>query len=973
MTTKQRNSDLGSPLICFLSACVLLAIGTVALHFGQFRSAAANRGSASSPAVRRANGEFLQTSSPAGSLASRRLLRAYGDLPLRFEANEGQTDPQVKYLARGHGYTLFLTASEAVIKLKFHDASGIKEALQRRTTGLSETKRKRTLRRSRSGQGSLAVLRMQMLGSNRNAAVLASEKLPGKSNYFIGKDANKWLTNVAQYGRVEYRNVYPGVSLAFHGEQQQLEFDYVVAPGADPEHIALRFSGARTLATDASGDLILSSPAGDLGLHKPVAYQEEGGIRRVVPARFVTKAGNQIGFELGSYDHGQELVIDPAISYATYLGGSGEDEGFGIAVDTSGAAYITGETDSPDFPGAAGATNAGSFDAFVTKLSSSGGSIDYTTLIGGSGADAGAAIAVDSSGNAYVTGLTESNDLPVTQGVYQPFFGGGACNSNGTIRTCNDAFVAKLTPSGAITYLTYLGSNNDDNPIGIAIDGSGDTYVAGQTFSNPFPGTSQSPIQAVFNLGESNTASDGFVTEFNPDATALVYSTYLGGGANDLVYGIAVDSSGNAYVTGDTVSTDFPITDGAFQTKCGTDGNCNSNADDAFVSKINAGGTAIVYSTYLGGSGVDAGLAIAIDASRSAYITGFTASTDFPLHAPFQRQLLSSNGNAFVTKLNPSGSGLDYSSFLGGSTFDAAVSIALDHSTNAYLTGTTQSVDFPTVDALQPALNGDSDAFITEVNSTGATKVYSTFLGGSGDENYDATSGNPFGGAIAVVPTSGAAYVTGATTSTDFPTTALQAKSGGGTADAFAAGITAPPSGPDFSVGVDPATVAVTSGKTTGNINVTVTPLNGSFTSAVTLACGGLPTDAACTFSATSVTPGSKQATSTLTISTNGTKGNGLLSPPSLRRSGWFYAMLLPVGGIALFGAGFAATSRNRKRLFLVCLALLGLMFLASCSTSSKGGGGGGSGDTPTGNYEISITGASGSTNHTAGLVLSVQ
>jgi len=909
---------------------------------------------------------------PSDGRAPRVLAGGYGDLPLAFDANAGQTDPQVKYLARGRGYSLFLTASEAVIRLKPHHTSGVQEALHRRTTGLPLVRggRKKAAPRRPALSPGRAVVRMAMIGANPEARISASGQLPGKTNYFVGRDPAKWRTNVPQYSRIEYADIYPGVNLAYHGRGQQLEFDYVISPGADAGRIAMGFSGVEGLATDESGDLIVSSAGGDIRMQRPVAYQESRGAREPVQARFRVEQGSRVQFELGSYDRSRELVIDPALRYSTYLGGGGEDEGFGIAVDSSGAAYVTGETDSPDFPGTVSATNGGSFDGFVTKLNPSGSAVVYTTLIGGSGDDAGAAVAVDSLGDVYATGITESNDLPVTVGVLQSVFGGGLCAS-GT-RNCNDAYVAKLNSSGGISYLTYLGGSGDDSPIAIAIDSAGDAYVAGQTFSAPFPGTLSSSIQQVFNLGESNTASDGFLAELNPTATALVYSTYLGGGDNDLIYGLAVDSVGAAYVAGDTVSTDFPITAGAFQTQCGTDGACDGGNDDAFAAKVTPGGTALSYSTYMGGSGVDIAFSLAIDSSGAAYLTGFTSSgADFPLQGPFQAELLSSNGSAFVAKLNPSGSALNYSSYLGGSVFEAATGIAVDQLRNAYLTGTTQSIDFPGADALQPLLNGNSDAFITEVNNTGQTKVYSTFLGGSGDENFDASSGTPFGGYIAVVTTSGAAFVTGTTFSTDFPTAAaLQSAAPGGTDDAFVAKISPAPTGPDFSVGVDPATVVVASGQTTADMNVTVTPLNGNFGSAVALTCGSLPTDATCNFSKSSVTPGGSQARVTLSISTAATTMRGHAARPG-HRAHWLYAMLLPMAGMAFL---FSASQKKRLRAtMLALLVMTGLMFLASCGDNGGGGGGNQGGGTPSGNYQIAVTGTSGSDVHTANIVLSVQ
>jgi len=961
MKAIQSNPRLGVPfLFCTLIAVSVLALSAINLH---------PVASAARPSSRLADERaFPATSSAAPN--QKNLLAAYGSLPIAFEANQGQTDPRVKYVARGRGYTLFLTSGSAVLSLRAqaHSSGGVKRAMVHRMSGLAKARMK-NMQRSRVPQTKVAVLRMQMLGAKPDAAVVASDRLPGKSNYFLGRDPRNWHTNVSQYGRVEYKDVYPGVNVAFHGERHQLEFDYVLAPGADASAIALRFLGAKKLNTDSSGDLILATEAGDLRLQRPVAYQEANGQRRLVDARFQVNA-ERVGFTLGTYDRSRELVIDPTLSYSTYLGGNGEDEGFGITVDATGNAYIVGDTDSSNFPGASGATNGGGFDAFVTKLNAGGGSIGYTALIGGSGAETADAIAVDSLGNAYVGGITESSDFYTTPGAPQTTFGGGTCNGN----PCNDGFIVKLDPTGTIVYSTYLGSSNNDNLYGIAIDGSGNAFVAGETFSSTFPLVN--PLQTVFNQGSGSGDDDGFVTEINASGTAFLYSTYLGGSAGDLVNGIALDGSDNIYVAGDTVSGDFPITAGAFQTQCKSDGQCGGNSlDETFVTKINAGGASLGYSTYLGGSTDDVGLALALDSSHNAYVTGYTNSTDFPVDGPFQAELLNTNGSAFVTKLNPTGSALVYSSFLGGSTFDAAVSIAVDQRGNAYVTGTTLSVDFPTADAFQPALDGNSDAFIAEVNATGQTKVYSTFYGGDDDENFDSTTSSPFGGSIATVHASGAVYVTGATASSSgFPlTSALQNVFGGAPFDAFAAAVSAPTTNADFSVGLDPPTVGTTSGQSTGAITVAITPLNGSFSNAVSLTCSNLPAEAACNFGATSVTPGGSQATTTLTISTNGATGNGMLTPPSLRHSVIFYAMLLPIAGVALIGAGAGSRKKKLFSWMLICLILAGLLFLAACGGGSSSGGGGNGSSTPSGAYQFTVTGTSGSTSHTAIVTLVVQ
>lgn len=882
------------------------------------------------------------------------IVAAYTTLPMAFEKNRGQTDPRVKYLARGKGYTVFLTSNESVISLSRPGESAVTQALRDRRAGFTRS-RKLSRPNASTGQHSVAVLRMKMPGARKDAVVAVDDLQPGKSNYFKGKDPSRWCRNVPRYGRVRYQSVYPGIDVAYHGAQQQLEFDFIVAPGARAEQIALQWTGARSIAVDGSGDMRLSSPAGDLYLHKPVAYQVKEGHRQIVDASFVVRK-NQVSFVLGTYDHRRELVIDPSLSYSTYLGGTGEDEGFSIAVDSAGDAFVTGETTSINFPGAAN-SNAGGLDAFVTELDPTGSAVLYSTYLGGSNDEAGTSIAVDNAGNAYVDGITLSSDFPVTSGVAQPIFGGGS----------QDAFLAKLDPTGTPVYSTFLGGTDMDNGFTVAVDASGNAYVAGETFSFDFPVTAGSFQQ--FNFGHD----DGFLAKVSPTGTSFSYSTYLGGSNGDLITAVAVDAAGHAYVTGDTISFDFPVVTGSFDTDCGTDGNCDDTGsgpqDEGFVAEFDTTGTSLLYSGFLGGSLADFGVSIALDSVGDAYVTGLADSLDFPTTAGVVQSVQAGSDDAFVTKVNATGTAFVFSTFLGGSNQDEGTGLALDAAGNAFLAGSTLSTDFPTLNAFQPANAGASDGFVTKLNSTGTALVYSSYLGGSLDDDTI----NPF----IALDSNGDPYVTGDTNSSDFPVVAaLQPAFAGGLADAFVAKISSAASSlPDFSVSVSPSSVTVTQGQTSAALTVTVTPING-FSSAVSLACSGAPTGAACTFNPASVTPSGSAATSSLTISTTAASAQATPVSATLSRPGrptaLRFALWLPLAGLFLLGGcGWHKKTRWRA---LAGTMFLCLIFLVACGGSSSGGGGGsGGGGTPTGTYTISVTGMASGTTHSAAVQVTVQ
>jgi len=635
---------------------------------------------------------------------------------MSFEANQGQTDSSVKFLARGPGYSLFLTQDSAVLSLR--------------------------------QQKSNAVLRMKLLGANAHSAVTGTDALPGKSNYFTGKDPNQWRTNVSTYSGVKYAAVYPGIDLVYHGNQRLLEYDFVLAPGADPRAIDLRFQGARKLSVNNDGALVINVGGSEVIEHAPVVYQEFGGQRQTVAGRYVLRGRDRVGFTVARYDRSQPLVIDPTLVYSTYLAKVWEGSIHGIAVDAAGNAYVVGDAEVPNFPTTPGfqTTAASGIHGLVMKLNASGSALVYATYLSGSvysnspGSvdDSAMGIAVDSFGNAYVTGTTRSTNFPITSGAFQRTLTGGYA-----------AFVTKLNPSGSnLVYSTYLGGSNVDGGAGIAVDASGAAYVTGYAMSWDFP-TTPGAFQNTLR-GE-----DAFVTKLNTDGSALVYSTLLGGSESERAFAIAIDGSGNAYATGVTTSPDFPTTAGAFQPNPGAGGPVW-----AFITKLNTTGSDLVYSTYLGDQ-VDECNAIAVDAAGNAYVTGTTAPGFPTTPGAF---LTTDNHSwctiAFVTKLNSTGTGLAYSTYLGGSTCENGNGIAVDSAGNAYVTGVTTSSDFPTTPgAFQGGTSASGYAFITLLNAAGSALDYSTYFGGGGT----------WGIGIAL-DASDNVYVTG-TTSSNFTTT----------------------------------------------------------------------------------------------------------------------------------------------------------------------------------------------------------
>ena len=621
-------------------------------------------------------------------------------VPVFFMANQGQAPAAVRFMTKSPGITAWFLDHAVVLR-----AAG-------------------------------GTVRMCFEGAGTSAALEGQEPLAGKANFLTG-DADAWRLGVPLFGKVSYRNLYPGIDMVFGGGGRDLKSEFLVAPGADPSRISLRYVGAGKLRIEDDGSLWIPVDGAPFREQAPLLYQERDGRRLLVDSRFRLAPNGALGFELGAYDRSLPLVIDPVLSYSTLLGGSGFDSATAIAVDTSGSAYVAGFTDSYDFPtlSPSQSYNAGGNDVFVTKLSAAGNGLIYSTYIGGSGDDRAYGIAVDSSGNVYVTGSTTSLNFPVRYALQSRLLGS------------RNAFVVKLSPAGnMLLYSTYLGGSGADYGYGIAVDGSGNAYVVGDTTSLNFPATG---FQKGF-----HGVQDAFVAKVSADGSHLVYSTYLGGSNTDHGAAIAVDSGGAAYVTGSTYSVDFPTMD-PFQPHI-------AGGEDAFIARLNSSGTSLLFSTYLGGgngtvSYPETGQGIALDSQGNAYVAGVTSSADFPLLNAEQSSL---DGwlDAFVTKVNSSGA-LMYSTYLGGSGVDVGNGIAVDSSGSAYVTGYTYSTDLPVVAALQSTIGGDCDAFLAKLSPAGNSLAYLSYLGGNGSDN---------GAAVALDPT-GAVYVAGWTLSTNFP------------------------------------------------------------------------------------------------------------------------------------------------------------------------------------------------------------
>jgi len=683
----------------------------------------------------------------------------YGKLPLSFIRNDGQIDDKVQYYERGRGHSTYFTSEGVYLEL------------------ISSRESESSTPQLHNNSLQSKAIKLSPIGSNKNTKIIAEGMQKGKVNYFVGNDPEKWKSNIATYQSVVYKDIYQNIDMKFYGNNRQMEYDVIVKPGANPSLLRLSYEGIEGLSITEDGKMEISLKEGKVIQNRPYCYQEIDGEKVEVEGSFkliessIVNPNSELQspnsqlyaytFEVASYDKNHPLFIDPVLVYSTYLGGSDLDGNAGIAVDASGSIYISGTTHSADFPtfplqGSPG----GTANAYITKIDASGSSIVYSTYLGGSDFDGALDIAVDASGNAYITGAAISTDFPTVSPIFGSHAGGSSAYPS-------DAFITKIDASGSsLIYSTYLGGSGDDWGGRLALDISDNVYITGETVSTDFP--TASPIQGSFGGG---TRTDIFVTKIDASGSSLVYSTYLGGSTVDRDARIAVDASGNAYIAGQTHSDDFPIASPMQGTRSG--------GFDTFVTKIDASGNSLVYSTYLGGSGHDQNYGLAVDSSGNVYIGGETISTDYPTVSPLQGSHGGGSYDAFITKIDASGSSLVYSTYLGGGGFDVVLEIVLDISDNAYITGRTNSANFPTVYPIQGSFGGGADdAFITKIDASGSSLIYSTYLGGSGDD---------WGSRLAL-DISDNLYISGGTSSTDFQTVSpLQGSYGGGSADAFVA------------------------------------------------------------------------------------------------------------------------------------------------------------------------------------------
>jgi Abnormal spindle-like microcephaly-assoc'd, ASPM-SPD-2-Hydin/Beta-propeller repeat len=789
----------------------------------------------------------------------------YGKLPLLFEKNQGQTDPRVKFFSAGAGYSVFLTSGEMVLSLRPSDvvnpSAFMPSASAAPTHNAQSTGRRQPVAPTVTNKAPRTTMVFKLVGAKANPEVVGENLMPTKLNYFIGNDRTKWRKNVATYGQVRYKNVYPGIDLVYYGNQHQMEYDFDVAPGADASKIQFDIQGADNLSINTNGDLVLKKGAGELHFQAPIVYQQSQGKRTQVGGSYAVSGTNRVAFNVAAHDNTKPLVIDPVLAYSTFLGGSSYDQASGIAIDSTGNAFVTGATQSPDFPLATlGSLTAGQNLLFLAKLDVSGTTLLWADYIcGTSGNDNAQAVATDSQGNAYITGNANSSDFPTVNPFQAALSGGG------------DAFLTKVSPDGStLVYSTYLGGSNWDYATGVAVDSTGAASIAGYTSSLNFP------VANAFQPTAPTTQYNyefSFVSKFSADGSSLVFSTYLAGSQTNCYYGcnpyseingIALDPNGNVYVAGQTDTLDFPVSEGAYQATNPTTNN-NYDANTSFVSSFTPSG-GLNYSTYYGGSNYAYIYGIAVDANGSAYVTGNApADGSFPVTNTTICDPSSANcSSAFVTKLTPDGTGVVYSTFLGPNNNTQGQKIKLDTNGDIFVLAYSGNGSYILTNPIE-TFNNNGGVMIDEIDPNGATELFSTFLGGNnGAQPTDFA-----------VDSNSSVYVTGVTNSNDFPVlqSAFQSQNGG-QADVFiskiaqdnASAFSVYPSLLQYSTRTVGSTsaprTAILRNMGTAALNINTKTLTGDF--AETDDCGSVvPAAGSCTFTITftPTAPGSRFGT----------------------------------------------------------------------------------------------------------------
>ena len=643
------------------------------------------------------------------AFAAPSLDKAYGNIPLAFTLNEGQAPSAIRFTARGSGCGMAFSPSGTTFLLSRETAGSVARRAAKKSVVFEDDPT-----RDNPEYESFA-LNLSFIGANENPEIQGEDRLPWNNNYFIGNNPDKWRTDVPNYKKIRFKEVYSGIDLVYYGNQKRVKYDFVVKPGEDPNKILLKYNFGEvggTLSVNEKGELVVKTPVGELVEEKPYCYQKINGKEVGVAIRYEVVEGGAYRFRVGEYDTGYDLVIDPEVVYSTYLGGTGDDSVAGIAVDEEGCAYVTGETQWHDFPITQGSFNTSYRHIFVTKLNSTGTALEYSTFFGGTeGFNYSLDIKADKFGDAYLTGWTQSSDFPITPNAFSKQI------------VWNDVFVTKLNPSGnGLVYSTSLGGADIDYAYGLAIDRDGCAYITGKTGSSNFPITPN-----AYRPTKDINALEGFLTKLNPEGSNLIYSTFLGKTGYSSAFRVAVDSTGYAVVAGCTEYSDFPVTPGALHLFHG-------GVWDVFVTKINPNGTKALYSALFGGVNNDGVGGIFLDSAGNAYICGTTESSDFPTTSQaYQREKSQEKYDGFIAKLSIDGSGFEYSTLLGSTDKNASYTgvmlndIAINDKGKAYIIGTALTPKYPTTsDAL---FNLSYGIVLTVLSADGSTNDFSTYFG----------------------------------------------------------------------------------------------------------------------------------------------------------------------------------------------------------------------------------------------------